>query len=99
MIALSPELLGPKGFWACCFALSFGASTFFVFLEAATYIGATLYDLTAEKLGLFISAPALGYILGNYISGRYSLRFGIVNMVVGGLFISWTVICLALLLI
>ena len=37
--------------------------------------------------------------MGNYISGRYSQRFGIESMVVGGLFISWTVICLALLLI
>ena len=98
-IALYPELLGSKQFWAYCMALSFGASSFFIFLGAAPYIGGTLYGLTPQKLGLFIGAPALGYILGNYISGRCSTYFGIEKMVVSGLFISWTVISSALLLI
>ena len=98
-IALYPELLGSKRFWAYCVALSFGAISFFIFLGAAPYIGGMLYGLTPQNLGLFIGAPALGYILGNYISGRHSVRFGIEKMVVGGLFISWIVISLALLLI
>ena len=93
------RFLGSKHFWAFCLALSFGASSFVIFLEAASYIGAMLHGLTPQKLGLFIGKSALGFTVGNYISGRYSIRFGIENMVFGGLFISWIIIFLALLLI
>ena len=88
-----------KTILAYCPTLSFGASSFFIFSGAAPYIGATLYNLTPQKLGLLIGAPALRYIFNNYIFGCYSTRFGIEKMVTVGLIISWTIICLALLLI
>ena len=40
-------------------------------------MGATLYNLTPQRLGFFISVPAIGYILGNYISVCCAMRFGI----------------------
>ena len=35
-------------------------------------------------LGLYFGAPALGYAVGNFISGRYSRRFGVNRMVIMG---------------
>ncbi|MFZ8882157.1 MAG: multidrug effflux MFS transporter [Paracoccaceae bacterium] len=94
-IALYPELLRSKRFWAYCVALSFGASSFFIFLGAAPYVGGTLYGLSPQNLGLFIGAPALGYIAGNYLSGRFSVRFGIERMVVVGLLITFSALSVA----
>ena len=34
--------------------------------------------------GIFFGVPALGYFMGNLISGRYSVRFGINSMIVAG---------------
>jgi len=47
------------------------------------YRGGTL-GLSPSKLGYFLGAPALGYILGNFITGRYSMRFGANKMVLVG---------------
>jgi MFS transporter, DHA1 family, multidrug resistance protein len=48
-------------------------------------VGSELFHLPSEDLGLYISTTALGYCLGNYLSGRYSIQFGIDMMIYLGL--------------
>ena len=36
------------------------------------------------RLGFFFGAPAAGYLIGNFLSGRYSVRVGMNNMVLFG---------------
>ena len=43
-----------------------------------------MFGLTPAELGIFFGAPAVGYFLGNFISGRYSVRFGINQMIMWG---------------
>ena len=40
--------------------------------------------MDSATLGLHFGAPALGYMFGNFISGRYSVRFGVNKMVLMG---------------
>ncbi len=47
-----------------------------------------IFGLTPAELGLFFGAPAVGYMIGNGISGRYSVRFGLNAMIVAGAVIS-----------
>ena len=79
-----PELLGSPRFWGYCAASALASGAFFAYLGGAPYVGASIYAMTPETLGLFFGAPALGYFVGNGISGRYSQRFGIDRMILWG---------------
>ncbi len=83
-----PELLRSRRFWGYCLSSSLGSGAFFAFLGGAPFVGSELFHLTPEDLGLYISTTALGYFLGNYLSGRYSIQVGIDMMVYLGLIIS-----------
>ena len=79
-----PDLLGARRFWGYCLSAAFSSGAFFAYLGGAPYVGSAVYGLDASKLGLYFGAPALGYFLGNYLSGRYSVRYGINRMILAG---------------
>jgi DHA1 family bicyclomycin/chloramphenicol resistance-like MFS transporter len=79
-----PELLSSRRFWGYCLASAFGAGTFFAYLGGAPYVGTNVFDMTPAELGVFFGAPAIGYMVGNGLSGRYSARIGINVMIITG---------------
>ncbi|MBF9034705.1 Bcr/CflA family efflux MFS transporter [Rhodobacterales bacterium HKCCE2091] len=79
-----PELLLSPRFWGYALTAAFSAGAFFAYLGGAPYVGSEVYGLTPGLLGILFGAPALGYFFGNYVSGRYSVRFGINAMVIWG---------------
>lgn len=93
-----PELITSRRFWGYCFASAFGAGSFFAYLGGGPFVGSVVFNLTPEKLGIYFGAPAIGYFTGNFLSGRYTTRFGIDPMILWGLSIifvgmSLSVIC------
>ena len=84
-MAQYPELLRSQRFWGYCLSSALGSGAFFAFLGGAPFVGSELFHLPPEDLGLYISTTALGYCLGNYLSGRYSIQFGIDMMIYLGL--------------
>lgn len=79
-----PELLTSRRFWGYCLSAAFGSGAFFAYLGGAPYVGSEVYGLEPAQLGLYFGAPAAGYFLGNFFSGRYSTRFGINRMILTG---------------
>lgn len=79
-----PELLRSRQFWGYCAAAAFASGAFFAYLGGAPFVGSKIFGLTPEKLGLFFGAPAVGYMIGNFLSGRYSTRTGINAMILWG---------------
>ena len=79
-----PELLTSRRFWGYCLAAALGSGAFFAYLGGAPYVGANIFGLDPATLGFFFGAPAIGYATGNFISGRYSARFGVNSMVLWG---------------
>jgi len=79
-----PELLTSRRFWGYCMAAAFGSGSFFAYLGGAPYVGTEVYGLDPATLGYFFGAPALGYFVGNFISGRYSVRYGVNRMILAG---------------
>ncbi len=94
-----PDLLGARRFWGYCLAAAFSSGAFFAYLGGAPYVGSTVYGLEASRLGLYFGAPALGYFLGNFLSGRYSTHFGVNGMILAGSVIVATGMALLLVLI
>ena len=79
-----PELLTARRFWGYCLTAAFVSGAFFAYLGGAPYVGTEIFGLSPAQLGGFFGAPALGYALGNGISGRYSARAGINPMILVG---------------
>ncbi|MFT6931436.1 MAG: DHA1 family bicyclomycin/chloramphenicol resistance-like MFS transporter [Paracoccaceae bacterium] len=83
-----PELLGSRRFWGYCLSAAFASGAFFAYLGGAPYVGSEVFGLSPAVLGFLFGAPAIGYFFGNFISGRYSVRYGINLMIVWGAGVS-----------
>jgi len=79
-----PELLRSRRFWGYAMTTAFSAGTFFAYLGGGPKVGTEVFGLTPQALGLYFGAPALGYLVGNFLSGRFSTRLGVAPMVMFG---------------
>ncbi|WP_298847032.1 multidrug effflux MFS transporter [uncultured Ruegeria sp.] len=79
-----PELLTSPRFWGYSLACAFSSGTFFAYLGGAPFIGTELFGLSAAQVGIYFGAPAVGYFVGNFLSGRFSMQVGINRMVLWG---------------
>ncbi|MFC7705274.1 multidrug effflux MFS transporter [Plastorhodobacter daqingensis] len=93
-----PELLVSPRFWGYCLAAAFASGSFFAYLGGAPYVGSEVFGMTPAMLGLYFGAPALGYGFGNFLSGRYSVRVGVNNMVLWGTLITFFGLALLIIL-
>ncbi len=79
-----PELLRSPRFWGYSLSSALSSGAFFAYLGGAPFIGTELFGLSAAQVGIYFGAPAVGYFCGNFVSGRYSVRFGVNRMVFWG---------------
>ncbi|MVO16981.1 multidrug effflux MFS transporter [Parasedimentitalea huanghaiensis] len=91
-----PELLRSPRFWGYSLASGLSSGAFFAYLGGAPFVGTEIYGLNTAQLGLYFSAPAVGYFAGNFLSGRYSMRIGINRMVFWGCWINGIGVALSL---
>ena len=47
-------------------------------------MGSVVFELDPFWLGIYFGAPAIGYFCGNWLTGLFSQRFGVNNMVMWG---------------
>tara|TARA_R110002110_G_scaffold20396_10_gene82897 strand:+ start:1482 stop:2717 length:1236 start_codon:yes stop_codon:yes gene_type:complete len=79
-----PDLLRSPRFWGYAMAAAFCSGAFFAYLGGAPFVGSVVFGLDPFWLGLYFGAPAVGYFLGNFLTGRFATRFGINSMVMWG---------------
>lgn len=91
-----PELLRSPLFWGYALTSTFSSGMFFSFLGGAPFVGSVLYGLTPAMLGLQFFFMASGYMLGNFVSGRYASQIGISRMMLSGNVIAITGIVTAI---
>ncbi|WP_320176526.1 multidrug effflux MFS transporter [Roseovarius pacificus] len=89
-IADYPELLTSPRFWGYAMATALSSGAFFAYLGGAPFVGDRVFGLDPAVLGLYFGAPAVGYMLGSFISGRFSMRLGVNRMVLWGSLINAT---------
>ena len=78
------ELVTMRNFWIYTMTISFVGGTFFAFLGGAPYVGDHIFGLTKTQYGLYFVLVAVGYALGNYLSGRFASRVGLFRMIFAG---------------
>ncbi|RFC62938.1 MFS transporter [Fulvimarina endophytica] len=78
------KLFSERSFWLYAGAGAFITGSFFGFLGGATFISVELLGLTPAEYGLWFILCPLGYMIGNFVTGRISERVGIKRMMVIG---------------
>ncbi len=96
-IAAYPVLLRARRFWGYSLAAAFGSGLYFAYLGAAPFVGEQVFGLTAAQVGYFFALPALGYAVGNFVSGRFATRLGMDRMVLTGTVLATAAVAVALL--
>jgi MFS transporter, DHA1 family, multidrug resistance protein len=79
-----PALLTSRRFWGYSMAAAFSSGCFFVYLGGAPYVGTEVFKLSSQEVGLLFALTAIGYLVGNFLAGRYSVRFGMNRMILMG---------------
>jgi DHA1 family bicyclomycin/chloramphenicol resistance-like MFS transporter len=83
-VAEYPHLLRSQRFWGYCLASATASGAFFAYLGGAPFVGMDSFGLDPATLGFYFGAPAVGYMIGNFLSGRFSVRLGVNRMVLAG---------------
>lgn len=75
-------------FWAYALTCAFGTAVFFSFLGGTPFVAIDMLGMTGTEYGLYFVLVPGGFMLGNFLTGRFSQRFGIFALVVTGSLIS-----------
>ncbi|MEO0327740.1 MAG: multidrug effflux MFS transporter [Pseudomonadota bacterium] len=79
-----PTLIKSRRFWGYSATAAFAAGAFFAYLGAGAIVANEYYGLPPSQFGAYFAIVAAGYMLGNFLSGRYSTRIGMTGMMMFG---------------
>jgi len=79
-----PELFGSGLFWGHVLCQSFSVGAFYVFLAGAPLVGEVIFGLTPTQVGIGMGTITGGFVVGNYFTGRFVLRYSLGTMMVAG---------------
>jgi len=70
----------------CSYALqtAFTSGVFFAFIAGAPFVVVTVMGQPASEYGLWFIIVSIGYLIGNFFTGRYAARVGINRMLAVG---------------
>ncbi|WP_444464621.1 multidrug effflux MFS transporter [Rhodobacter capsulatus] len=92
-----PILLRSARFWGYALSAAASAGLFYAYLGGAALVGEQAFGLSPIEVGYFFALPSLGYLIGNWVSGRFSLHLGMDRMVLWGTTLATAAIAVALL--
>ncbi|MBX3581046.1 MAG: multidrug effflux MFS transporter [Rhizobiaceae bacterium] len=79
-----PTLLGSMLFWCYALTAAFATGAFFAFIGGGPYVATEMLHLSPSQYGLYFGVISVGYMLGNFLSGRFARRIGINRMMLSG---------------
>lgn len=93
-----PQLLGSGSFWGYALTAGFTTGGFYAFIGGGPYIATEMLGLKPSQYGFYFGIISVGYMLGNYLSGRFARVLGINRMMLAGnvVAISGMVLAIAL---
>jgi len=83
-----PMLLKSKRFWGYTFTAAFISGGFYAFVGGGPYVASEMLHLSPSEYGFYFGIVSVGYLIGNFGSGRYSVRVGINRMMMTGNVVS-----------
>lgn len=93
-----PLLARDRVFVGYSLSLAMNSAAFFAFIAGAPYVVVETMGRTPDVYGAYFVATAGGYMLGNFLTGRYGRHLGGERLVAYGTFVSIAFVGLALVL-
>jgi len=93
-----PQLLGSARFWGYALTAALTGGAFFAFLGGGPYIASEMLGLTPSQYGFYFGIISLGYMFGNFLSGRFARTAGINRMMLSGNIVAVSGMVLAIVL-
>lgn len=78
------DLLRSPAFCGYAFQTAFTSGMFFAFIAGAPFVVVTVLGLPPSSYGLWFVVVSAGYLAGNFLTGRFSVRFGVDRMIAAG---------------
>lgn len=79
-----PFLFASRRFWGYAMCAAFSIGAFYTFITGAPLVAAAWFDLSPAELGLGIGIITLGFMGGNFITGRIAARTELSTMILYG---------------
>lgn len=93
-----PELVGSGRFWGYALTATFTTGAFYAFIGGGPYVASEMLAMTPSQYGFYFGIISVGYMLGNFLSGRFAKAVGINRMMLSGNIIAAAGMVLAMLL-
>lgn len=91
-----PVLARSGRFWGYAGAATLASGAFFAYLGGAPFVGEEVFRLSPAEVGYWFAAPSIGYLLGNFASGRWSIHLGMDRMILWGAAVTAAAVAAAL---
>ncbi len=91
-----PELARSQRFWGYAVTAAFASGAFFAFLGGGPWVATEVLHLSPAQLGFYFGFIAVGYMAGNYLSGRFARTVGLNRMMMIGAIVATAGLALAL---
>ncbi len=85
-----PELFSSRRFWGYAVCMAFSTGSFYAFLAGVPLVAETIFKLSPSSLGFYMGTITSGFMVGSFLSGRYSKRFALTTMVLAGRVVACT---------
>ncbi|MFD2172548.1 multidrug effflux MFS transporter [Rhodobacter lacus] len=79
-----PVLVRSQRFWGYALSAASAAGLFYAYLGGAPLVGEKAFGLSPAEVGYYFALPSVGYLIGNWVSGRFATRLGMDKMVLAG---------------
>ena len=93
-----PTLITSLDFWLPTFTFALSFSIFGIFFIGGPYVAVKVFNLSPTIMGICLSFPALGYVLGNILVSKIANIISTKNLMVLGSVILFLGPCISLLL-
>ena len=84
------ELFLNRNFWFYVIVMGFSVGSYFSFLTGAPVISAEYFELAPSVQGYLFAILGLGFLLGNFLTGRFAMKIGLNRLMLWGCFIALT---------
>jgi len=79
-----PELIASRRFWSYTLTAAFTAGAFFAFLGGGPYVASEMMGIGPSAYGFYFVLVSIGYMAGNFLTGRFSTRIGRNTLMIAG---------------
>ncbi|WP_299947863.1 multidrug effflux MFS transporter [uncultured Ruegeria sp.] len=79
-----PHLLRARRFWGYALCAAFSTGGFFSFITGVPLVASAWFDLSPAMLGLGIGIITGGFMVGNFVTGRFAKRAQLTTLILYG---------------